>query len=341
MIWGDRLPVGRYNRPMLTSAGVILLLQLGGAAIVPAILPPDSDNDGLPDKLEQELLAKFAPRFMISVKECDGEPAEFRPNSGEPRLLARNGSIYGQVFVLSLPERPGHFIEIHYFHLWNRDCGLNGHDLDAEHVSVLLRSETGANEAADWKAVYWYAAAHEDTICDISHGARASLLDATQHGPAVWISGGKHSSFLSPDLCKGGCGGDDCSRVRLLNIHKIVNLGERAAPMNGSAWIESLRWPLAEKMSTDFHPAMLARLESGAPAAIFPANDSQAPAKAMVLAGGTAAEALATAQAKTGAALSKADDSTSSALNKAAGKVGRSVGRAARVIWRLVSSEPD
>ncbi len=326
---------------MLIVAGAFLLMQLGGAANGPSTLPPDSDKDGLPDELEQELLSKFAPRFMISAKECDGLPAEFRPNSGEPRLLARNGSIYGQVFVPSLPEGPGRFIEIHYYHLWNRDCGLNGHDLDAEHVSVLLRSETATTESADWRALYWYAAAHEDTICDTSQGAQASLLDATQHGPAVWISGGKHGSFLSPDLCKGGCGGDDCSRVRPLNVHKIINLGERDAPMNGAAWIESPRWPLSKRMSTDFDPAVLAHLENGAPAAIFPANDSQPPTKAIVLAGGSTVEALATAQAKAGSALSKADDSTSGALDKAAGKVGRSVGRAARVLWRLVSGEPD
>jgi hypothetical protein len=92
--------------------------------------PMDQDADGLPDQFEQQLLERFAPTFFISASDCDAMPAEFAPNSPEPRLVARNGTIYGQVFPRQGLAMPDRFIEIHYFHLWTRDCGRAGHPLD-------------------------------------------------------------------------------------------------------------------------------------------------------------------------------------------------------------------
>src|SRR5262245_61803282 len=120
----------------------------------------DHDKDGLPDDFEQELLVKFAPTFMLSVDECDDKPAEFMPGSSIPEVIAKNGTVYGQVF------QTGTFLEIHYYHLWSRDCGRLKHALDVEHVSALV-------EADGLKARYWYAAAHENTLCNASTGASA------------------------------------------------------------------------------------------------------------------------------------------------------------------------
>lgn len=60
----------------------------------------DADRDGLSDQFEQALLQKFAPRFHISATDCDIAPAEFHPDLPQPRVKARNGTIYGQVFPL-------------------------------------------------------------------------------------------------------------------------------------------------------------------------------------------------------------------------------------------------
>ena len=48
----------------------------------------DSDQDGLSDALEQELLVQFAPTFMIGRQDCAGIPAEFAPNVESPTVEA-------------------------------------------------------------------------------------------------------------------------------------------------------------------------------------------------------------------------------------------------------------
>ena len=223
---------------------LILALALSPCTVVAA----DLDRDGLDDTLERDLLSRFAPRFELSANECAGLPAEFEPGP-EPHVRRENGTIYGQV------TRRGDGIEIHYFHLWSRDCGKLSHALDAEHVSVWLRSEGGnPRQVKSWRAVYWYAAAHEDTLCDASRGIRADLLDeATRAGARVWISRGKHASHLSLESCARGCGGDRCEApFTTLRPDRIVNLGEINFPAGGAAWTRSSLWPLAAKFETDF-----------------------------------------------------------------------------------------
>ena len=142
----------------------------------------DLDRDGVPDKLEQALLERFAPELVLSGEECDGLPAELTAGTRDPVVLARNGVLYGQAF-----RQRGRFIELHYFHLWGRDCGRVGHALDAEHVSALIEADRPDAPAKHWKARYWYAAGHEGTVCDRSHGARAASLLAVDRGPRVWF----------------------------------------------------------------------------------------------------------------------------------------------------------
>lgn len=167
--------------------------------------------DGLDDRLEQALLERFLPTFLLSAGECDGLPASFEPGSPEPRLRAKNGTIYGQVFRVAPMDRAQVAVEIHYFHLWANDCGRGGHPLDAEHVSALVESTSLSSAADQWTARLWYAAAHEDTICDASSGARASSLDAERGGgPRIFVSRGKHASYLTRGQCKWGCGVDAC-----------------------------------------------------------------------------------------------------------------------------------
>jgi hypothetical protein len=319
-----------------------LLLLMSFALNFPAdSSPADSDHDGLTDKFEQELLAQFAPKFMLSAKECDGLPAKFRQGTQEPQILAQNGTIYGQVFPTNSFGRSGIYLEIHYYHLWNRDCGINGHELDAEHVSTLVWAAFAAEPAAAWKAKYWYAAAHEDTVCDASHAVRSRLINAEQQGPTVWISAGKHASFLDRDLCSGGCGSDNCSAMNPLEISELSNLGERSAPMNGASWIEWLRWPLAAKMQTDFPAMVLTRLDAAEPPGIISVNDSLPPVKAFLLAGSSTGGALAAADQKTGAALSDTTDATGRSINEAKGGVGKSLKLTFRAVWKALGGSQE
>ncbi len=301
----------------------------------------DNDRDGLSDEFEQQLLQKFFPRFHVSARECDGFPAEFQPASGEPRALKGTATIHGQVFPVTLPDRAGFHIEVHFYHLWNRDCGLNGHPLDAEHVSALLFSTTDTANVDAWKAVYWYAAAHEDTACDASHAAQSFTIDAEQHGPDVWISEGKHASFLSLGLCRGGCGGDRCADMRPISSANLLNIGELGAPMNGSIWIDSPKWPLAAKMRSDFTQANLLQVTSAKSPGIVAVHESHAPLKAVVLGGSSGAGAMIAADGKTNDALNSAGSAAEKSLDASKKSVGDSVKSAFRSVWKFLSDSSN
>ena len=278
----------------------------------------DHDRDGLADDFEQELLHRFVPTFMVAAGDCDVMPSEFLPSSREPRPVAKNGTIYGQVF----PSGP--YIEIHYYHLWSRDCGRRGHPLDVEYVSTLIR--------ADGKAAYWYASAHQDTVCDVRNGARASQLQAEEHGPMVWISRGKHASYLSYDLCNRGCGADRCDQVDALTPARLINIGEPGAALNGATWVESQVWALAPKMKTDFDASTLAALDDPAIDGPMILKDSPKVMHAVIAAGGTSMDAVATGNRHTNAAVSTAGTHTDRALATGVAAVGRSLRRARRAV---------
>jgi hypothetical protein len=321
-------------RKMFLGMGLIMALSLASAQ---QIAPVDSDHDGLSDALEQALLTQFVPHFLTAPKDCSLRPAQFEPNQTTPTVEAENGTIYGQAF-----PRPGQAdqVELHFYHLWRVDCGDMGHNLDAEHVSALVSRDQKGN----WKALYWYAAAHEDTICDASQIARASALDAQHHGPTIWISSGKHGSFLSDLLCSRGCGSDECQNLVPLSVPAVINLGELSAPENGATWAGDSNWPLTVKMQrSDFTDARLARVERLPETAILWANPQKRPYQVAIHGGnGTAAgvaagaratdsaltatdEALDLANVKTGNALVKASDRTGRGLAKTFSGVGKAL----------------
>lgn len=267
---------------------VILLL------CAPAAAAQDLDRDSLSDSLEQTLLERFIPTFYLSAGECDALPASFVPGAPHPRVAAKNGTIHARAFPAA-----GGGVELQYFHLWARDCGRNGHDLDAEHVSALVEPQPDGT----WTARLWYAAAHEDTICDQSSGARASTLAAVTTGPSVYISRGKHASYLDAGQCARGCGGDSCRLGRLLQVRHLVNIGEPGAPLNGATWMASARWPLGAKLESDFNPDVRASLDRAGNARIVALTTHLRPLQAPVLAGDTALDALGHAHRATTKAL--------------------------------------
>src|SRR4051812_40421050 len=99
---------------------VVLVFTMSFAALAQAAI--DSDHDGLSDEFEQSMLAKFRPRFMTSPSDCAVRPARFKPGTADPTPVAADGTIYGQVFPLSANR-----IEIHYYTLWDKDCGRISH----------------------------------------------------------------------------------------------------------------------------------------------------------------------------------------------------------------------
>jgi hypothetical protein len=342
----------------------------------------DSDHDGISDDLEQALLVQFAPKFLVGSHDCSNIPAEFQPGNSTPLVKTENGTIYGQVFPATDPIDGAPAAEIHYYHLWRVDCGPHGHILDTEHVSVLVRadparadlarasnselpsghapadnsqpasdSEPGSRPdlaSATWKALYWYAAAHENTVCDVSQIARASTLHAENTGPSVWISPGKHASYLNQALCERGCGADRCENMTVLAPAKLINLGEATHPMNGSAFIASSAWPLNAKMSeTNFPAPVLARLNElpGSDIAWF--NAGRHPKQGIIAISSTtgrdALGGLDTAANHTDNSLSIAHDSTGNALQKSYRHTTHALGASARHVGKALGlqKQPD
>lgn len=333
-----------------------LLLLLGCFTCLPAQTPPsqltiDSDHDGLPDALEQSLLVQFAPSFLIGQDDCSDIPAQFLPEL-TPSVKAEDGTIYGQVSPHAVPAGEAPMAEIHFYHLWKRDCGHHGHPLDTEHVAVLVRASTTDLRTATWHALYWYAAAHENTVCDVSQIARASTLKAEDHGAKVWISPGKHASYLNETLCRAGCGADRCEQMTSLHTSALINLGEPGHPMHGSLFIASNRWPLADKMSaTNFPAAPISRLNA------LPVTDiawfspgrhptqgiiSRSSATQHTLAEGSSntTSALATSGHNTSTAISLAQDSTGNALDASYRHTTHALGNSLRHVRHALHLKP-
>lgn len=291
----------------------------------------DSDGDGLSDALEQSLLRQFAPAFMVGVKDCSDLPAEFRPGSRTPLVKVEDGTIYGEVFPSQSSTSAHPEVEIHFYHLWRQDCGRHGHPLDAEHVSALAQASGTDLPTATWKAMYWYAAAHENTVCDVSQIARASTLHAEDRGAKVWVSPDKHASYLNETLCERGCGADRCLNMVPLHRVKLINVGEPGHPMNGSLFISSNLWPLAAKMkASNFPAAAVARLNQMPESDIAWFHAGRHPAQGIIAISSSTESTLAASGGNTTAAISVAGDSTSDAISAGEDSTGNAIEKSYR-----------
>ena len=315
-----------YNGGMRLAWAVLAVLLLVSNRGVPAqAANGDSDADGLSDALEQRLLDQFVPAFEIGAHDCSERPAQFTPNVKLTTVQAEDGTIYGQAFPVrghgSEPE-----VELHFYHLWREDCGAHGHPLDAEHVAVLLQPSGDG-----WKAMYWYAAAHEQTVCDVSQIARASTLHAESKGARVWISPDKHASYLDERLCSAGCGADLCEKMVPLDVKRVVNLGEVGHPMNGSEFVGSPGWMLAEKMQQSNFPAEpVARLERLPDTEIAWFHPGRHPMQGVIGISGTTEGAIGKGAGETGTSLDLAGDEASDAISVAGDSAGNAVGTSYR-----------
>jgi hypothetical protein len=261
------------------------------------------------------LLEQFRPTFLISASDCAVRPARFAPDQVIPHPVAADGTIYGQVF----PVRDSQNIEIHYYTLWDRDCGRMQHPLDVEHVSVIVKNDEGQ----DATALYWYAGAHENTACEISSGGRAAAIDAQHQGPKVWSSSGKHAMYLRKSMCNHGCGADSCEDAQeLAQIGRVVNLGEPGTPANGALWTSSSQWTLSSKMDTDFPAELIARLDATSGESVITLRGSSS-IRGTIQGSGTVLNAGGVGAQHTSAALDTANGHTSRSLGKASRATGR------------------
>lgn len=296
------------------------------ATIAYAESPQDTDRDGISDEQEQVLLERFRPTFMISATDCAVRPARFKAGKANPEAVAQDGTIYGQVFPIANSDR----VEVHYYILWDRDCGRIKHPLDVEHVSVLVSSEAGSPS----RALYWYAGAHENTACDISSGARSEAISAEEKGPRVWSSSGKHALYFRETMCGHGCGADVCEQEKELAVSgPVVNVGELGMPANGTEWTASPQWLMAEKMDSDFPSDVLARLDATSGEMVTTLRGSST-VRGTIQISNVVRGSAGTGAQHTGAALDTANTQTSKNLGKAKKATGNSLKRAWRAVFR-------
>ena len=298
----------------------------------------DLDRDGIDDAVEQSLLERFLPQFLVGTGDCDAAPSLFLEGASDPVALQPDGTIYGQAFIksTSVAGQKGVMVELHYYHLWRHDCGKSGHSLDVEHVSALITANSATAATANWEALYWYASARQGVTCDKSHAAAAGLVQGVDRGPAVSISAGKHASYLDSALCQQGCGSDSCENLQPLTVPRVVNLGEPDAPLNGSDWTASPLWVLRGKMNSDFPDTVLAELQGNGNNQFLPIRPAT---PGIQLAAGATASALATAGESTGRALDSAERHTGDALDTSARSVGSALRKAASSTGRFLASD--
>ena len=153
-------------------------------------------------------------------------------------------------------------------------------------------------------------------------------MHAVEHGPDVWISEGKHASFLTSNLCGRGCGADACKLTKRLEPARLINIGEPGAPMNGAIWVNSQAWPMASKMTTDFDAARLDALNaSGGKLILFRPSPST---QAVILGFGAGPR-------YTAGALDTAGNHTDSALDTAERQTLKSLAASRRSVVNFLS----
>jgi len=316
----------------------VCVSAVGQTTAMPASPRADLDRDGVDDAVEQSLLERFLPHFSLSAGDCAVAPSLFLQGALDPVALQQDGTIYGQAFAksTSVAGQKGVLVELHFYHLWQSDCGKPAHSLDVEHVSTLVTANSMTAPAADWVALYWYASARQGTMCDKSHAASAGLVHAIDQGPAVMVSAGKHASYLDGSLCQQGCGSDRCEGLKAFSVPRVVNLGEPDAPLNGSDWTASPLWMLRDKMSSDFPDGLLAELQVSGNNQFLPVRPAT---PGIQLAAGATASALATAGESTGHALDSAQRHTGDALDTSARSVGSAFRKAASSTRKFLGSD--
>ena len=108
---------------------------------------PDTDHDGLPDSLEQQLLEKFRPTLMVSSDECDVAPAEFKPDRKTPIVAHRNGTIYGQAQPSKIPSPGMVTVELH-------SCDRNGTHAVRTNTSVIAQLKPSAMRDGSFRKAF-------------------------------------------------------------------------------------------------------------------------------------------------------------------------------------------
>jgi hypothetical protein len=192
-----------------------------GSGATPDAAPPaivDHDLDGLDDARELELANDYLP--YVSLAADDGCPLD--------------GMV---VHVFPHPGDATKVVVI-YSHLFQEDCGLNGHVGDDESFGILIDPKMPAPGGI----LAIKSASHQNTLCEhdtecstCAGDSRPACDRATINGapfPVLYASKDKHGQYATLAQCPflGTCF-DECSLAQTATHPPIVNVGEPAAPL--------------------------------------------------------------------------------------------------------------
>ena len=178
--------------------------------------PPfvDDDGDGLDDARELQLASEYMP--YISLAPDDG------------------CALGGLLVRVSPHPADATKIMIVYDHLYEHDCGLNGHVGDDEVFGIAI----DPTKPAPTGILAIRAASHQgtpcekDTQCATCAGDSRGSCDLSGGWPVVYSSKDKHGTYSTMSSCSSftTCL-DSCSLAATRDAPPIVNAGEQAHPL--------------------------------------------------------------------------------------------------------------
>ena len=179
----------------------------GGAATA------DLDGDGIDDATEQTLAETYLP--FLSLDPDDG------------------CSLGGIVFRLYPHPTDPAFVHIIYDHLFETDCGVNGHTGDNEVFGATINPQIPPPEGI----VALRAVTHQGQICEKTTAcgvcpdlnACATGMKNGKAYPVAFSSKDKHATYVEQDQCNVFACFDSCSLNEKDTPVLLVNAGEPTA----------------------------------------------------------------------------------------------------------------
>ena len=174
----------------------------------------DNDHDGLDDLYEHELATDYLP--FISL-----DPADGCALSGLVARVRKHPADASKILIV-------------YSHLFQRDCGLNGHVGDNEAFGVAI--DPALPPPAGILAIR--TASHQNTACeritDCTTCANDSRdqCDLSAQWPVLYASKNKHGQYANRSKCSliGTCF-DSCALNPVRASPPVINVGEPDHPL--------------------------------------------------------------------------------------------------------------
>ena len=197
----------------------------------------DNDGDGLDDAYETQLATAYLP--FLSLDPDDG--------------CSRSG------LVVRVRKHPADAtkIAIVYDHLFETDCGLNGHTGDNEAFGVVIDPAKPAPDGilAIRTASHQNTACERITECTTCANDSRKACDRQAGRPVLYASKGKHGQYTSKCSTFGTCF-DTCTLAAAPHVPPIVNVGEPGKPLvtnlTTHGFINAANgWTKAELMNVD------------------------------------------------------------------------------------------